>query len=258
MTGKKPDGEVIAPADLADQSAHLSTAYTTSVGTTVAPELPASFGRYEVRGIRGRGGFATVYAGYDSHLHREVAIKVPSARLHARDTQDLFLREARNLARLRHPGIVTVFDVGVEDGQCFIVSDLLDGSPLHDWLIGRSPQWREVADIVARVAEALAHAHEHSVIHRDVKPGNVVLTRDRGPVLVDFGLAITDATQFSELGALSGTPAFMSPEQIEGRAHRIDGRTDIYSLGVTLYLMICGRLPFRARSREELGASDHG
>ena len=253
MTGKPPDGEVGGAADLLDQSAPLSTAYTTSADTTVGPELPSAFGRYQVRGVRGSGGFATVYAGYDSHLDREVAIKVPSAKLMARDAQDIFMREARNLARLRHPGIVTVFDVGVDDGQCFIVSDLLDGSPLNDWLRNHNPPWREVAEIVARVAEALAHAHENSVVHRDVKPGNVILTKNRGPVLVDFGLAITDQARSSELGTFRGTPAFMSPEQIEGRAHRIDGRTDIYSLGVTLYRMLCGRMPFRATSLEELG-----
>ena len=249
MTGKRPDGEV--DDDLPDPPALLSTAYTTSAPTTTGPEMPANFGRYIVRGVRGSGGFATVYAGYDSQLDRQVAIKVPS-RLVSRDTRDIFLREARNLARLRHAGIVTVFDVGVDNDLCFIVSDLLDGAPLQEWLKGRTPHWREVTGIIAAVAEALAHAHEHSVIHRDVKPGNIILTSNRGPVLVDFGLAIADDARASELGAFSGTPAFMSPEQIEGRAHRIDGRTDIYSLGVTLYLMICGRLPFRARSLDEL------
>jgi serine/threonine protein kinase len=136
MTHQRPDAKVDSRADLIAEAAEMSTAYITSSDATVAPELPARFGRYEVRGVRGTGGFATVYAGYDSQLHREVAIKVPSARLLGKDTQELFLREARNLARLRHPGILTVFDVGVEDGLCFIVSDLLDGSPLQDWLAG--------------------------------------------------------------------------------------------------------------------------
>jgi class 3 adenylate cyclase len=229
-----------------------ATVYTTFAATTQAPDLPAAFGRYEVRGVRGSGGFGTVYTGYDPSLDREVAIKVPSGPLSERSAAKQFLAEARNLARLRHPCIVTVFDVGVEDDRCFIVSELLDGTPLHEWLKRRRPDWREVADIAARLAEALGHAHEYAVVHRDVKPGNVVLTRDRGPVLVDFGLAITDRARPSELGTFRGTPSFMSPEQVGGRAHRIDGRTDIYSLGVTLYLMLCGRLPFRAPSVDEL------
>jgi class 3 adenylate cyclase/tetratricopeptide (TPR) repeat protein len=105
---------------------------------------------------------------------------------------------------------------------------------------------------VAGVADALAHAHERSVVHRDVKPGNVIMTADRGPVLVDFGIAVTDQVRVSEIGNFTGTPAFMSPEQIEGRGHRIDGRTDIYSLGVMFYMLLCGRPPFRAKHAAEL------
>ena len=239
------------PADSADDSSgELSAAYTISGSTTITRE-PMSFGRYQVRGLRGTGGFGAVYAAYDAHLEREVAIKVPFATVQA-EAADAFLREARNLARLSHRGILTVFDVGVEDGRCFIVSDLLDGEPLHDWMKGKTVPWRETAEIVANVADALGHAHERAVVHRDVKPGNIILTRDRGPVLVDFGLAITGQAQSSELGIRSGTPSFMSPEQVEGRAHRIDGRTDIYSLGVMLYRMLCNRLPFRAKEPREL------
>src|SRR5512139_3811730 len=148
----------------------LSRAYTVD-GPTVSVDanqpgaVPRSFGRYQVRGIRGSGGFATVYAGFDAQLGREVAIKVASPRLVAHNQEDMFLREARNLARLRHPGVVTVFDVGIDDGRCFIVSDLLDGVPLNDWLRNSTPHWREAATIAASVAEALGHAHERAVVH---------------------------------------------------------------------------------------------
>jgi serine/threonine protein kinase/tetratricopeptide (TPR) repeat protein len=240
------------PPDPLEPGHDLTAAFTVSGSTTRTVASPRAFGRYEVRGVRGSGGFGTVYAGWDASLEREVAIKVPSAALLDEGSADLFLVEARNLARLRHPGIVTVFDVGIEDGRCFIVSELLDGQPLSEWAKGRTLPWREVAELIARIAEALAHAHERTIVHRDVKPGNVIITRDRGPVLVDFGLAITDSARASELGAFRGTPSFMSPEQVAGRAHRIDGRTDIYSLGVTLYAMLCGRLPFRAASLDEL------
>src|SRR5688572_30408872 len=197
MNGNNRDPGGDAPADDVDAAHEITSAYTVS-SPTVAAE-PMAFGRYEVRGVRGRGGFATVYAAYDSHLERDVAIKVPFARIQAQDA-DLFLREARNLAKLSHRGIVPVYDVGVQDGQCFIVSALLDGEPLDQWLKATPPHWREAAEIAAGVAEALGHAHERAVVHRDVKPGNVIFTRDRGPVLVDFGLAITDQAQSSELG----------------------------------------------------------
>ena len=120
------------------------------------------------------------------------------------------------------------------------------------WGINR-PAWPEAARIAAAVADALAHAHARLIVHRDVKPANIILTPDRGPVLVDFGLGLDEARAGgSELGVVSGTPAYMAPEQVAGAAHRIDGRTDIYSLGVVLYEMLCGHLPFRASNTREL------
>jgi serine/threonine protein kinase/tetratricopeptide (TPR) repeat protein len=215
---------------------------------------PASFGRYEVRRPLGTGGFGTVYLGHDSQLDRPVAIKVLKAGPGFQQADSArFLQEARRLAQLRHPGIVTIHDVGVQDGRVFLVSDYLDGPDIGQWLRNNRPAWPEAARITAAVADALAHVHAQLVVHRDVKPANIILTAESAPVLVDFGLAL-DETQAggNEKGIVSGTPWYMSPEQAAGTAHRIDGRTDIYSLGVVLYELLSGRVPFRGTDPLEI------
>src|SRR6516164_5041150 len=219
-----------------------------------APAPPAAFGRYQVRRILGAGGFGAVYLGHDTQLDRPVAIKVlrgPASPAQAEG--EPALQEARRLAQLRHPGIVAVHDVGVHEGQVYIVSDYLDGPNLGHWLREHRPAWPEAARIAAAVADGLAHAHARLIIHRDVKPANILLTADRAPVLVDFGLGLDEAQAAGRmLGIVSGSPGYMSPEQIAGTAHRIDGRTDIYSLGVVLYEMLCGYLPHRSNDVLEL------
>jgi class 3 adenylate cyclase/predicted ATPase len=207
-----------------------------------------------VRRALGSGGFGTVYLGHDSQLDRPVAIKVLKAGASLPESEaDLFQQEARRLARLRHPGIVAVHDVGVQDGQVYLVADYLDGPDLDHWLKDNRPAWPEAVRIVAAVADALAHAHARLIVHRDVKPANILLTADRLPVLVDFGVALDEIQAGGAAkGIVSGTPWYMSPEQAAGTAHRIDGRTDIYSLGVVLYEMLTGLVPFRATRALEL------
>ncbi len=219
-----------------------------------APAPPAAYGRYQVQRFLGAGGFGAVYLCHDAELDRPVAVKV--LRGGTRPAQaggERALQEARRLAQLRHGGIVAVHDVGVHEGQVYIVSDYLDGPDLGRWLRDHRPPWPEAVRIAAAVADALAHAHSRLIIHRDVKPANILLSAEGAPVLVDFGLALGETQAGGAAkGVFAGTPSYMSPEQATGTAHRIDGRTDIYSLGVVLYEMLTGRVPFRATNRLEL------
>jgi serine/threonine protein kinase/predicted ATPase len=243
------------PASESDETRDLTPGAPSEPATpTVAKPPPVAFGRYEARKTLGVGGFGTVYLGHDAQLDRPVAIKVLRGGPNVRhDETERFLEEARRLARLRNPGIVTIHDIGLHEGQVYIVSDYLEGPDLAEWLQTNSPTWQEAARLTAAVADALAHAHARLIIHRDVKPANIILTHDRTPVLVDFGLGLDETVAGGDkLGAVSGTPAYMAPEQVAGAAHRIDGRTDIYSLGVVLYQMLTGRIPFRASETREL------
>src|SRR5262249_33955474 len=221
------------------------------------PVMPAAIGRYEIRALLGRGGFGAVYRGYDQHLDRQVAIKVPLLKP-TKGLEEVFPQEARKLAQLKHPSIVTVHDVGVQEAVCCMVSEYRDGQNLNQWMQNRTITWPEAATITATLADALAAAHARSIIHRDVKPANVIMTeRADGflPVLVDFGLALSESSAagvLAEAGRIRGTPNYMSPEQACGQGNRIDGRTDIYALGVILYRLVSGRLPFTAPTLREL------
>lgn len=218
-------------------------------------EVPARFGRYAVRGVLGRGGFSTVYLGFDEDLARCVAIKVPRAEVFSsQESEDRFLAEARTVARLRHPSIVNIYDVGrTDDGSCFVVLEYIEGESLSTVCQKQAKLPPErVEEVMTAVAEAIHYAHKQGFVHRDLKPGNLFMDGEGRPHVADFGLAIHEASQRWQAGEVSGTPAYMSPEQVLGETHRMDGRSDIWSLGVILYELLTGRRPFGGQNRDEL------
>jgi hypothetical protein len=204
------------------------------------------FGRYLIVGELGRGAMATVHLAKDPLIERDVAIKtllpnVPDDAMG--DVRERFLREARSAGRLNHPNIVTIFDVGEQDGTAYIAMEVLEGRSLQDML--RDPERLPLATLVsiaAQVADALDHAQRFGIVHRDVKPANIMVSAAGRAKLTDFGVAHVPSSSMTQTGAALGSPKYMSPEQVTGQA--LDPRSDIFSLGCVLYQMLTRRTPF--------------
>ncbi|HEX3160668.1 MAG TPA: serine/threonine-protein kinase, partial [Gemmatimonadaceae bacterium] len=206
--------------------------------------------RYDVQAELGRGGTAVVYRALDVRLRRSVAIKVlPPELAYRDDVRARFLREAQTAAQLAHPHIVPIYTVDEADGLVFFVMGLVEGESLGARLLREPrPPVAFVTRVLAEAADALAFAHRRGVVHRDIKPDNILLDRDtQRAIVTDFGIAraLEEGARLTLTGIAVGTPAFMSPEQALGERD-VDGRSDIYALGVLGYLMLAGELPFRA------------
>ena len=223
------------------------TPYQKTLESIVKGLIGGTLGRYRIVRELGRGGMAVVYEAESDG--QRFAIKVlPASLLTDRLAIDRFDREAKTQASLKHPGIIRVFETGTDREFHYFVMELIDGKTLEALLLekGRLPS-AEALSIAEKVAVALAHAHEHKVIHRDIKPGNILLSEENRVTVTDFGLVrLTEAPRLTQTGQVMGTPLYMSPEQARGE--RVDERSDLFSLGVVLYEMVTGRTPFEADS----------
>ncbi len=208
------------------------------------------YGRYRIIKELGRGNMGVVYQAHDPQIDRMIALKVLRPdRMTSEDFVARFLKEARAIGRLSHPQIVTVYDVGEDQGSIYIAMEYLKGEPLNEVMKSGRLTVAQSVDVVRQVAQALDYANQKGIVHRDIKPSNIILTHDLEVKLTDFGIArIEDsaAGYQTQAGEILGTPIYMSPEQVMGKT--ADGRSDLYSVGVLFYEMIVGRRPFKGNN----------
>lgn len=208
---------------------------------------------YQILQELGHGGMSTVYLAIQESLQRQLALKVMSPVLTLDpEFKERFLREGRIVAQLNHPSIITIHDIGISANRYFIAMEYLPGSNLAERIAqGLSPV--ESIHILTRIARALGYAHRRRFVHRDIKPSNILFREEGEPILADFGIAkaLEADSNLTKTGLTPGTPSYMSPEQIRGQT--LDGRSDIYSLGVVFYVMLTGQLPFQGDSSLSVG-----
>lgn len=215
--------------------------------------LPSTIGRYEIKKLLGKGGFGRVYLAHDPQLQRQVALKVPRRKWLSSEKQlEAMLHEARAAARLKHPALVVVHDVQEDGADVYIVQEYVDGQDLRHWAQSNQPSVERIVRLMLEITEAIGFAHQQDLVHRDLKPGNILIDRAGHAHVADFGLALHENVQRLLKGDTSGTPAYMSPEQVRGETHLLDGRSDLWSIGVILYELLTGRRPFRGANSKEV------
>lgn len=252
---RRDDETIDLSATKAGDSTNFSVGEGTgSGGPFDGKEFPIQLGRYELTGLLGRGGMGAVYLAQDQQLERDVALKVP--KFSARDNEKAvkrFYREARAAATVTHPNLCPVYDVAEIDGVHCIAMAFIDGKPLSSFIDpSKPPDPKVAATIIRKVALAMEEAHQKKIVHRDLKPANIMIDKRKEPIVMDFGLACqsetSDETRLTQDGTIIGSPAYMSPEQLKGDPKQIGPASDQYSLGIVLYELLCGSLPFENAS----------
>lgn len=256
----EPNQQVAPRPDLEDTSPTQKDVFERpSTEKRAADKIPRQFGRYRIIDCLGRGGMGAVFKALDTQLDREVALKVPFLGDDEEDTRQRFYREARAAATVHHANICPVFDVGEFQGIPYLTMALIDGRPLHQLMAQKQTfTFQHIALLIRKLALAMQEAHNKGIVHRDLKPSNVIIRPNNEPTIMDFGLARRaddkKSAGLTQQGDIIGTVDYMSPEQVEGNNDNVGPSADIYALGVILYEMLTGRLPYEGSTTAKLAA----